>query len=444
MPLNARKPALHSLFAESSKAQSLLLITQLMAALEVETVEACLSLEEPVSVTRDAFHFDTATSNCMVRVTPNLREPIGRSKLFGMSLLNWALCLTYVDWSDTLAAKCVDIVKVVINAADPHDLEACMTDQRDGFSIKHAVTQICLKGVASAIPGVLETLLRTGLFKSEINNGSSSALQLAIMRAPADAVQLLLDTGIDVNREVPLCRGPLHTLAAIEAPDTAKKVEILVRAGAALEARDENELTPLLKTIASKIGSLTAFDALLAAGADPRVLGGKLTGLSSGKYIHIVHCVAARGDVPAMSKLLDPAIIPAGIIDADAMDGDGVRAIELAAQNDDHRMLKLLIDAGGAKFKPPMRGGSPLLAAVRCGSFRTAKALIKAGAVAGSGECSKKKLLRQLRTLSNQHLALQHATEVVRYNSASRLTRTPEEVREGMLKIVTYLEECVD
>ncbi|RJP34107.1 MAG: ankyrin repeat domain-containing protein [Phycisphaerales bacterium] len=91
------------------------------------------------------------------------------------------------------------------------------------------------------------------------------ALHLAAFFNAADAVRVLLEGGANVNRvaDNPMKVRPIHSAVA---GGSAAIVEMLIRHGADVNARQQEGWTPL--QAAAKNGLLEIVDLLLAAGAD--------------------------------------------------------------------------------------------------------------------------------------------------------------------------------
>lgn len=104
------------------------------------------------------------------------------------------------------------------------------------------------------------------------NNAGETPLMMAALRGHLDWAKKLLVRGAQINREG---WTPLHYAAT--SADGQSCVELLIKEGAALDARSPNGSTPLM--LAARYGRESAVDALLKAGADKRLRNEK--GLSA-------------------------------------------------------------------------------------------------------------------------------------------------------------------
>jgi len=104
------------------------------------------------------------------------------------------------------------------------------------------------------------------------NAAGETPLMMAALRGQLDWAKKLLVRGAQINREG---WTPLHYAAT--AADGESCVDLLIKEGAALDARSPNGSTPLM--LAARYGRESAVDALLKAGADRRLRNEK--GLSA-------------------------------------------------------------------------------------------------------------------------------------------------------------------
>lgn len=168
----------------------------------------------------------------------------------------------------------------------------------------------------------------------------------------------------------------LHALACDERPHAAEKARLLVAAGADIEARNSNGLTPLGEAAAT--GSPRVCDALLLLGANPAVLG-EAARVGWDVRLTPLHLAAAHNDTALVKRLLRHA----GVVDVDARtrparpghpDDERIMAgctpLHIAALRGSvgsrgrRGALELLLDAGADAHALDDAGRAPLLRAV--------------------------------------------------------------------------------
>lgn len=358
-----------------------------------------------------------------------------------MHLTTWARMLASVPWSGKAGAKMIEVVRAVFNAAgrDALRLHQELNSQSMGCLGNFATTSD-----PSIKVDLMRVLLGTGAFTEggrvhpTSHRDAHDALYSAVSEAPPELVKLLLDAGFDPNGT----KSDDHRMTVlhqVHSPGVAEKVRLLVAAGAKLETRDHFGRTPLVASFVSPVPCLEAFTALIDAGADPRVLGER------GQHECPIIVAALRGDVEGTRRLLDPSVVPRGIIDPNAhhSGSSGGSAITLACMFDCHRIVRMLIDAGVRFDTAPERCCLPLEFVCDYGSYKSAKVLIKAGALKHYG---KHRLLRLLRRLAGEasRSRLDAQSTSVTQISGGMVQRSPEEIKAGMAKIIELLEGCDD
>jgi uncharacterized protein len=219
----------------------------------------------------------------------------------------------------------------------------------------------------------------------------------AVKRHDAEAVRALVGR-VDVNTSQPDGATALHWAAY---NDDQAAADLLIRAGANLNAANELGATPLW--LAASQGSAAMVARLLDAGANPNVAleEGETPLMAAARTgtVPAVKMLAARGaDVNAREHLRNQT----ALMWATANDhADVVRTlIELHADLDARSATRSLvvntgIQAGSGGYNPPGQadheegGFTPLLFAARQGSLASAKLLLAAGAkvnaAAGNG-----------------------------------------------------------
>lgn len=173
-------------------------------------------------------------------------------------------------------------------------------------------TALHLAVLRRAKPGVLAELLAEGADPNARDDDGRTALHLAVSPPPEDArfplpdreriretVEILLRAGAAVDARDAGGRSPLHDAArdSRSSPSSVVGIETLAAAGAGLEDRDRHGRAPL--HLAAAYGSTAPVEALLRAGADPNRRD------DSGETA--LHALAARCDATAetVEALLD-------------------------------------------------------------------------------------------------------------------------------------------
>lgn len=148
---------------------------------------------------------------------------------------------------------------------------------------------------------LLGVLVESGAKLSGVprRDGRLTALREA-QDAPADVLQWLVRSGMDVNASAPPPDGGSLLHAAVWNPDT-RVLDVLVGAGADLELRDAEGNTPLAD--AAWMGLGAAVERLLALGADPHTRNN--AGKTPADLARIQLSVSGPGLAPTREQLLD-------------------------------------------------------------------------------------------------------------------------------------------
>jgi uncharacterized protein len=190
---------------------------------------------------------------------------------------------------------------------------------------------------------------------------AQSPLPDAVEKSNREAVQALLQKGVDVNAPQPDGMTALHWAARNDDLDTAK---LLLSAKANANATNRYGVTPL--SLACQNGSAEIVELLLDRGADPN------TALRGGETPLMT---AARAGKPGPVK----ALLARGAI-VDARERRGQTALMWAAADGHAEVVELLLKAGAdLRAKLPDSGFTPWFFAVRDGRTNVVRALLKAG-----------------------------------------------------------------
>lgn len=381
------------------------------------------------------------------------------------------LLVSTFNWGNAAGAKCLDIVRRLVAAtrrAPPPltkeaeldglwvEIPAEMHVRREGVLIlSHPLIYTLRFTQVSLCADVVKILMDTGVYSKDhalndrvgapparrrVQTLLTDAMTQAVRFAPAAALRHLLDAGAPVNFFNTVGLTPLHMVTNVEVRDAAEKVRMLVAAGAKLEATDAagdgTPLTPLQMALCVRGGSLPAFDALIAAGADPRKLGAPF----------VMSYVVSHGDVGGMRRLLDPSVMPKGVVDVNAAFADGSTPLLAAACLDHHHIVQMLLDAGAeVKTRPGIAVGSGaesiVLGAATRGAHRAVKTIL-AHAPLPPEACAKLADLSQTSCSNEAHIERTMSWLNGVFHGVA--TRTREQVQEGIAKCISVLRKAAE
>lgn len=409
-----------------------------------------------------------------------------------IDLRAWAFYLSSLNWSPEAAARCLEVLRVVVGATvrGARKMAFCnfagrqrlfeddglrsefptASHQYEDERVHSLVYAVCFTHPLIRADAV-KLLLDTGAFTvtaegDPFHIGGPDAqdgqpmryvLSRAIHLAPAEVVRLLLAAGASANGDPSVPQRPLHAAAQWDVPDCVEKVALLTAHGADLEARGEDMFTPLLSSLFSSAGSLVAFDALLAAGADTRCLGELIrlpTPTGDGTFVACaaLHQTVQRGSIGGLLRLLDPSIVPPGTIDLnvyarDSVGGKNGSALDHAAICDDYRMVRMLLAAVANHLakKPDAKGlelllPSSLIFAASVGSHRCAKLLLQATPSPLPTLKAKAAFLRYINDMNDDVEYLAIMPGLILNQSHQRVKRTVDDVLKGRAAIVQLVQ----
>lgn len=408
-------------------------VAVIASALDVSLMSLALSEAEDLDAT-EMFTFEDETARAIADCVPVLASAARKPN----SLLTWALRLTSLPWSPQLAPACLQVTELVIRSTDRQALK-----QR--LDALHLLDYALCTTCAPLRDPLLAALLATGAYKGEAQC-LLEAMNRAVSSGTARQLEMLLRAGADPNHINFLGENALHWLAKTEMPQTAEKLRLLLEAGAELERKDTGGETPLCHSLMSTAGSLSAFDALVAAGADVRVLGQAIVGLntdSGGTQIrYLLPIVILKGDTGGLRRLLDPAIVPRGVINLQQADPEIAQKwtpLVICAATDRHHMAAMLLQAGAA-VNAGAQDMTPMQFAVTFSACHTAKVLVKAGGLARSGDGSRTRLLKLSRLVAKDDSWHKTNAELVSELTRGGYKRSTTEIRQSAEKLVAYLE----
>ncbi|GEM_PF-4541723 len=226
----------------------------------------------------------------------------------------------------------------------------------------------------------LDELERRGLLDiNAVDNLMTTPLLGAVSKCRSKLVSYLLAHGAEVNFIGGFDNtGPLQRAVSnwcwVDKQSRRETVELLLAAGADASLRDPAGDTPL--ATAAGYGCLTALEALLEAGADPRLPGAQgKTAIHEAvllDYGYDSYPDDRDSDQPqAMDVALKTAIIDALLhygAEIDAVDDEGYSALFAAIWRHHHGLVEALVERGADINKTDQHGRTPLMMAAEQGT----------------------------------------------------------------------------
>jgi cytohesin len=254
-----------------------------------------------------------------------------------------------------------------------------------GASVKF----IFAEAVAARSPTVIAKALEQGADPNQRLPSDGTAMHVAAEVGDAQVVEMLIAAGGGVDLRDSTERTPLHRAR------NASVVIPLVRAGATVDARDSSLRTPLATAIVA--GRASAAVELLNSGADARVnvAGEALPSIAFERAFDALERLLECGAEPGL--LLHAAArgralgLPESIVrllDVNATDADGDKALHIAARSSCGSSAEDLLQVGASPRVTNKAGSTPLHAAVEGGSAHVVSALLGAGADAGAKDAA--------------------------------------------------------
>lgn len=439
LPQEQRKIYLAGSFADASKLDILLYIGEFIFLNSAEYVTIALhAAADRVSTSRDVLGGPEFKQKLKAA---SINRAIYLRSVQGHTLLSLALACGFQHLeSPESRSEGLRVLKTVLDATPPAEVRKPLSG--DGICDRPmSALEFTINSSFRASPGDtgVEDQLRLLLSRGGFPRGGkalSDGLFAAVRSSPASVVKHLLEAGADAKSVDGSRFNALHVISDVETMDTREKVQLLVAAGTPLEATNKDGVTPLLRSLVSVTGSNSAFRALLDAGANPRVLGSVgRNGMGIG--VPLLHHLAGRGDVASIRSVLDPSIVPRGIVKVNSVDATGKTALHLAAVHFRFggECVQALIEAGADVFATEANGSSALFVAAVAGSYRSAKALIKAGALQRTDSSTIAEHI-----MSIQILASTGQAATLSSTSGSQNKVTPAEVMDGWRRITEMLE----
>jgi ankyrin repeat protein len=206
-------------------------------------------------------------------------------------------------------------------------------------------------------PEVVRALVAHGAEINAVDSDGQTPLLLSLFGQHTDSALFLLESGANPNLGTKDFMYPI--LPALEWPEVTEK---LIAAGADVNVRDRDQLTPLFFAIKRKRVNLVSL--LAEAGADPSAMGPRGTTL--------VHHAA---ELPGALEIL----VKHGA-DPNVRDANGNTALLVAAATGASDSASALLKAGADIHAANAAGDTPLHVAIRNDRLRVVEILLGAGA----------------------------------------------------------------
>lgn len=333
----------------------------------------------------------------------------------------------------------IEVLKAVVSATPSAALNRASVLPNDKADPVTPLFFACCNELASSA-------MREAVVRVLLDHGASAKqpglLSIAVCQT-VGVLKLLLDAGADASHCHEIGGSPLHAVAWLGVNNATDKVPLLTGAGAAVNAVDAYGATALQQAFASITPSQEVITALLAAGADTSALGNRMRLASSSDWTYTMHILAASGHPASMQRLLDPAVIPDGIIDVNARNFQGFTALHLTASLNRADVCSVLLAAGADMKVRDRNTDFPLSTAVKYGSYKVARVLANAGALA---LLSKRDLAGLIASVQERRLDSKKAAIAVikkqKWDFGCISDCTADDIEKGWTKLLAMLQEA--
>lgn len=178
--------------------------------------------------------------------------------------------------------------------ADPGPAEARAKLDEDGLAV---TPEAFLQAVAAGDAKHAALFVEAGIDPSVRNAANQTALWIAVEQHKLDVVRALIESGVapDAKNAPSGAYGKTIVFAAVDTGDAAL-VDVLAKAGAAVDAANEYGVTPLSES--ARVGNMDLCKVLLKAGADPNAAPGGfplLYGPVNEGHLDVVKLLLASG-----------------------------------------------------------------------------------------------------------------------------------------------------
>ncbi len=248
-------------------------------------------------------------------------------------------------WAEGHVSNIDRVVSRLSNGADPNGM-----DSRGRTVLQLAST--CRK----ESPAIVEILLVSGADVNGRGQKGATPLMTAVRNHCPEVVAILLEKGADATMAGPDGATAMRWMARWEAEKMIPTIDLLLAAGAKIDARDRLGRTPLMMTIHASLTGDDAVAVFLAKGANPDA-----TDPGGNTLMHLLASDSAKKErATGVSRLIEAGA------SIDLRNRDNMTPLMLAVNHHKVEIAQLLLEAG-ASPDVAERWGTPLLhSAVSC------------------------------------------------------------------------------